>query len=218
MKKFVQSHSPGRSFKLNLLQTLRFSPTRHCCKRGWQGCSFSEKLVWEFFLIVDPFPWESHKTQRKQKSILAYLRQTLSFSHLTTRWYYCRKEKPFQVLKRGSCLILRNELSEETQQETLLGRGAWAENSRMREPREKCSALCLAVSGFMVIGLISRLSLANYSDSGTSWWCRHCSAKMDASEEESGRGRTWRYLLTFLNSSGWWWHVSSVFFTRTVLK
>ena len=41
--------------------------------------------------------------------------------------------------KGWSCLSLRNELSEEshvlTTQETLLGRGAWAESSRVREPR-----------------------------------------------------------------------------------
>ena len=39
----------------------------------------------------------------------------------------------------GSCLTLGNELSEEThvltKQETLLGRGAWAENRRVGEPQ-----------------------------------------------------------------------------------
>ena len=39
----------------------------------------------------------------------------------------------------GSCPTLRNELSEEThvlkRQGILLGRGAWAESSRVREPR-----------------------------------------------------------------------------------
>ena len=39
----------------------------------------------------------------------------------------------------GFCLTLRNELSEEThmltKQETLLGRGARTESSRVREPR-----------------------------------------------------------------------------------
>ena len=47
----------------------------------------------------------------------------------------CRKGDPFQ----GSCLTLRNEFSEEThkltKQETLLRRGTWAENKRVREPR-----------------------------------------------------------------------------------
>ena len=51
----------------------------------------------------------------------------------------CRKGDPFQGLKPGSCLTLRNELSEEThvltKQETLLGKGAWVESRRVREPR-----------------------------------------------------------------------------------
>ena len=51
----------------------------------------------------------------------------------------CRKGDPFQGSKLGSCLTLRNELSEEThvltKQETLLGKGAWVESRRVREPR-----------------------------------------------------------------------------------
>ena len=54
--------------------------------------------------------------------------------------YNCfRKGDPFQGLKLGSCLTLRNELSEEThlltKQETLLGKGTRVESSRVREPR-----------------------------------------------------------------------------------
>ena len=60
----------------------------------------------------------------------------------------CRKGDPFQGSKLGSCLTLRNELSEEThvltKQEILLGKGAWVESSKVREPRrtalqEACS-------------------------------------------------------------------------------
>ena len=47
--------------------------------------------------------------------------------------------RPPPQKKVGSCLILRNELSEEThgltKQETLLRRDARVENSRAREPR-----------------------------------------------------------------------------------
>ena len=54
-------------------------------------------------------------------------------------WCCCRKGNPFQGLKLGSCLTLRNELSEEThvltKQEILLGKGTWVESSRVREPR-----------------------------------------------------------------------------------
>ena len=48
-----------------------------------------------------------------------------------------------------------------TKQEILLGRGAQAESSRVREPSR--TALPFAVFGFMVMGLVSRLSLINHS-------------------------------------------------------
>ena len=55
------------------------------------------------------------------------------------RQNYCRKEDPFQGPKLGSCLTLRNELSEEThvltKPEILLGKGTWVESSRVRGPR-----------------------------------------------------------------------------------
>ena len=54
-----------------------------------------------------------------------------------------------------------------TKQETLLGRDAQAESSRVREPRETTPPMRLAALSFMVIGLISRLSLANHSDEGS---------------------------------------------------
>ena len=51
----------------------------------------------------------------------------------------CRKADPFQGPKLGSCLTLRNELSEEThvltKQEILLGKGTGVESSRVRKPR-----------------------------------------------------------------------------------
>ena len=54
-------------------------------------------------------------------------------------WSCCREGDPFQGLKLGSCLTLGNELSEETHmltnQEILLGKGAWVENSRVKKPR-----------------------------------------------------------------------------------
>ena len=52
---------------------------------------------------------------------------------------YNRKGDPFQVPRLGSCLTLGNEVSKEipmlTKQETLLGRGSWAESRSIREPR-----------------------------------------------------------------------------------
>ena len=68
-----------------------------------------------------------------------------------------------------------------TKQEILLGRCAWVESSRVREPRTALPALA-----FMVMGLVSGLSLANHSDS-ESFLVVPCSAKMDAREKDSGR-------------------------------
>ena len=78
----------------------------------------------------------------------------------------CRKGDTFQGPKGSFCLTLGNELSEDanvlTKQETLLGRGALAESSRVSEPRRTTLP---SGSGFMVMGLVSGLSLANHSDS-----------------------------------------------------
>ena len=53
-----------------------------------------------------------------------------------------------------------------TKQETSLGKGPWVESSSVGFPsQENCYATWLAVSGFMVMGLVSRLSLDNHSDS-----------------------------------------------------
>ena len=69
-------------------------------------------------------------------------------------------------LAMGSCLTLGNELSDETRlrikQETALARDAWAESRRVREPRRTVQP-----RGFMAVGLVSRLSLAHHSDSGS---------------------------------------------------
>ena len=54
-----------------------------------------------------------------------------------------------------------------SKQKTLLGRGAREESSRVKGTQENCSATWLMVLGFMVMGLISRLSLANHCDSGS---------------------------------------------------
>ena len=104
----------------------------------------------------------------------------------------CRKEDPFQGPRAGSCLTLGNELSKEThvltKQETLLGKGHPGGEQEGKGIQENCSATWLAVLGFMVMGLVSGLSLANHSDSGSFLVARaHCSAKTDSSKEDSER-------------------------------
>ena len=52
-----------------------------------------------------------------------------------------------------------------TKQDILLGKGTSVASSRVREPRRTALSEWLTVSGFMVMGLVSGLSLANHSDS-----------------------------------------------------
>ena len=71
--------------------------------------------------------------------------------------------------KLGSCLTLRNELSEEThvltKQEILLGTGTQVESSGVREPRRTALPRGSHSHIFMVMALVSGLSLGNHSDS-----------------------------------------------------
>ena len=65
----------------------------------------------------------------------------------------------------GPCLTLRNELSKETheltEQETLLGRGAWAGSSGVRGPRRTAMPLAHSL-GFYGDGISFQLSLAHH--------------------------------------------------------
>ena len=70
----------------------------------------------------------------------------------------------------GSCLTLGNELSKETHVDTardFIGKGRPGREQQGQGTQENCSATWLAVSGFMVMGLVSGLSLANHSNSGS---------------------------------------------------
>ena len=97
-----------------------------------------------------------------------------------------------------------------------IGKRAWAESSGVREPRG--SALPRGSQSWVLWwwdyfpGCLWPIILTQ----GTSWWDTHCSPKMDASEKDSGR---WKdaciSFWPFLNSSGLWWLISSVFFAGT---
>ena len=91
-----------------------------------------------------------------------------------------------------------------------------------RNPGQLCHVA--RSTGFMVMGLVSRLSLADYSDSG--------SFLVVLSQDGFQRGGFWevgmdwhtQWVWTgiwtgilfgpFLNSSSWWWLVSTLFLTR----
>ena len=70
-----------------------------------------------------------------------------------------------------------------TKQEILLGKGTRGESSRVREPRRTALSPWLAMSGFMVIRLVSRWSLANHSNS-ESFLVAHSSLSQDGCQRE----------------------------------
>ena len=77
---------------------------------------------------------------------------------------------PFQGLRVGSCLTLGNELSGErsaVQARGFIGKGCQGGGQEGEGNGENCSATWLTVSDFIVIGLVSGLSLASHSESGS---------------------------------------------------
>ena len=87
----------------------------------------------------------------------------LRWFNICPQMLFWRKGDPFQGPKLGSCLTLGNELSEEThvltKQEILLGKSG---EQLGKETQENSSVTWL---GFVVMALVSRLSLTNHSDS-----------------------------------------------------
>ena len=62
----------------------------------------------------------------------------------------------------SSCLTLGNGLSKEAQV-TLLGRGPLGGQQEGKGTQENCFAMWLTVLDFMIVRLVSKLSLANHS-------------------------------------------------------
>ena len=97
---------------------------------------------------------------------------------------------PFRGLKVGSCLTLGNELSKERspiQARDFIGTGCRGRGQEGEGNGENCSAMWLTVSGFMVIGLVSCLSLASHSELGSVLGA-HASLSRDGFQ----RGGSWK--------------------------
>ena len=70
----------------------------------------------------------------------------------------------------ASCLTLGGKLSEErsaVQARDFIGKGCRGGEQEGEGNGENCSATWLTVSGFLVIGLVSGLSLASHSELGS---------------------------------------------------
>ena len=91
---------------------------------------------------------------------------------------------PFQDPKLGSCLVLGNELSEEThvrradKARDFIGRGHPGGEQEGKGTQKNSSAAWLEVSGFMVMGLVSGWFFANHSNS-QSFLVVHASLSQD---------------------------------------
>ena len=80
----------------------------------------------------------------------------------------CRKGALSMAPREGSCLTFRKELSKETladKARDFIGKGHPGREQQGKGTQENCSATWLAVSGFMLMGLVSQLSLTNHSES-----------------------------------------------------
>ena len=91
-----------------------------------------------------------------------------------------------------------------TIQETLLGRGAWVECSRVREPKTTCSAMWLTTSVFIIMRLVSGLSLANHFhfNLGPFLVTSTSFSQDEFQKKESGKLRGSSIFWPCLNSSG----------------
>ena len=108
--------------------------------------------------------------------------------------YVVGRGDPYRAPQVGSCLTLRKELSEETSADKargVIGRRHPGGEQQGKGTQENCSTTWLAVLGFMVMGLVSGLSLANHSDS-ESFLVVHASPSQDGCQREGilGGGRT----------------------------
>ena len=103
-----------------------------------------------------------------------------------------------------------------TKQEILLERAPRGEQEG-KGTLENCSAAWLAMSGFMVMGLASGWSLTNRSNSESFLvaGARITQPRRMLARGILGSGRTRCVSFRpFLNSSGWWWLISSIFLIR----
>ena len=110
---------------------------------------------------------------------------------------YWKKRDSFQGQRVGSCLTLKNELSEEThpltRQKCLWKGTAGWKTSREGNPGELlcCVASSLRFYGnqirfWVISGQLCCLACI-WSDAVPSWWPMHLSVKMDSSMKDSGR-------------------------------
>ena len=154
--------------------------------------------------------YKNKETEKSFKSCMHFLRVTLLRFSIIQRSgfpklvcfisFCCGKRDPFPGPQTGHLSDtqkwnVRGDTCAD-KQETLLGRAPGGEQEG-QGTQENCS-VWLPVPGFMGTGSVSRWPLADHSNQSLSWWRAHRSAKMDASERDSGKWTDARCLpLTF---------------------
>ena len=139
-----------------------------------------------------------------------YQQQEMEGKHIC-----CRKGDPFQAPKLGSSEKNCPRRHVLTKQEILLG-GHPSGEQQGKGSQENSSATWLAVSGFMVMGLVSRWSLAtNHSNSVFPGGARIAQPRWMLERGILGSGPTRSvFFRPFSNCFSWWWLISSIFLIR----
>ena len=115
--------------------------------------------------------WSSHNGKVKYKAHTFIYKYNWSFHNTGLNCVgplVVGRRAPSRAPSVGSCLTLGKELPKETcvhKARDFIGRGHPGGKQQDKGTQENCSATWLEVLSFMVMGLISRLSLASHSDS-----------------------------------------------------
>ena len=140
---------------------------------------------------LTPSPWKNYFPQKVRdhcSKTHTYTQHTVFLSpylslllleNFKNFWksFCCRKVDPFQVLSNTQKWIVRGDTSADKARD-FIGKGHPGGEQQGKGTQENCSATWLTVSGFMVMGLVSRWSLAHHSDS-ESFLVAHTSLSQD---------------------------------------
>ena len=131
---------------------------KSCCHNKNEDC---ESVLIKYSAWYRP----QHVAESMSLSVTAIPRLRWAQALALCQWGNKSTEGPFQCPWVGSCLTPRNESSERHtrwQSKRLYWEGASGQRAAGKGSQEHCSATCLAVSGYMVMGLVSGSSLADH--------------------------------------------------------